>query len=61
MHLNDLRYMRLDFLAGRVFLSASVIFNDISAITITINVFCGGRRGENSFEGLPQVRHRQIT
>lgn len=61
MHLNDLRYMRLHFLAGRILLGTSVVFNDIGSIAITVNVFCRGRRGKNSFEGLPKVRCRQAT
>lgn len=56
MHLDDLRYVRLDFLAGYVLSSTSVIFNNVSAVTVAVNIFCGGRRGEDSFEGLPQVR-----
>jgi hypothetical protein len=59
MHLDDLRYVRLDFPTGYIPPSTSVIFNDISGIAIAVNIFCGGRGGEDSFESLSQVRYCQ--
>lgn len=55
-HLDDLRYMCLNFYARRIPFCTSVIFNDIRAIAITGNVLCGGGGCEDGFEGLPKMR-----
>lgn len=55
VHLDYLRDVSLDFLARKFPFSASVVFNYVGTIAFTVNFFCGGGRGENSFEGLSKV------
>lgn len=39
-HVDDLRYMLLDFDASKRFLRKSVILDDIRPVAITLNVLC---------------------
>jgi hypothetical protein len=48
--------MSFDFLARKILLRASVVFDDVSAIPIAGYFLCGGRRCKNSFEGLQEMR-----
>jgi len=56
LHLDDLRHMSFNFLARKIHLRASVVFDDVHAIAIASYFLCGGRRCKDSFEGLPRVR-----
>lgn len=51
MHMNNLRHVGLDFFS--ISLSASVVFNDVGAITLAGHFLRGGRGCKYGLKGLP--------
>jgi hypothetical protein len=48
--------MSFDFLARKILLHLSVVFNDVGTVAIAGYFLCGGRRHKDSFEGLQEMR-----
>jgi len=48
--------MSFDFLARKILLRPSVVFNDVGTVAIAGYFLCGGRRHKDSFESLQEMR-----